>query len=267
MTRTNIPKSPSAVAEAEPAAQAAASPDRGRLIVPLGRGARGKTWWTRWAVERAQQAGRPVVLADADRTNATLSAYFGDVLAPPSADEADMRDWLTAFCERLIERRLAALVDLGGGDLLLKHLAREGLAEFLDTNGAEAVAVHLIGPDRDDLAYLRDLEQDRLFAPRATVLVLNEALVPAGRSLEAAFAGVLEHPIFRAAVERGAVPVWMPRLKPAHEVDDRRLTFAAAEAGQAGTGQAPLGLWNRQLVANWRRQMEANFAPVAAWLP
>lgn len=241
---------------------------RPKLVVPLGRGGRGKTWWLRWALERAQNAGRLVAVADADRTNATLSAYFDGVLTPPSADDADMRDWFIAFCEQLIERHLTALLDLGGGDLLLKRLAREvGLADFLDSHGIQPVAVHVIGPDRDDLAYLRDLETDRLFAPQATLLVLNEALVPLGRSTQAAFGGVLDHPIFQDAVKRGARPVWMPRLVPAHQVDGRRLTFAAAEVSRVKQGQDPIGLWDRQMIANWRRAMEENFAPVADWLP
>jgi hypothetical protein len=47
-----------------------------QFIVPLGRGARGKSWWARWAIERAQSQGREIVVADADRTNPTLSSYF-----------------------------------------------------------------------------------------------------------------------------------------------------------------------------------------------
>ena len=239
------------------------------FVVPLGRGARGKTWWVRWAVGRALARGREAVIADADRTNAILSAYFDGVLTPPSADEADMRDWFAALVERQIADRFTALVDLGGGDLLLKQLAREiGLVPFLERHGVRPVALHLIGPDRDDLAYLHDVEQDGLFAPAATILVLNEALVPARRAIKTAFqATILEHPTFLATLKRGAKVVWMPRLEPAHEIDARRLTFTAAEENQVKPGQASIGPWNRQLVHNWLRDMETNFAPVAQWLP
>ena len=247
------------------ASQSSAQP---KLVIPLGRGGRGKTWWTRWAVERAQNAGRDVVVADAARPNATLSAFFAGVVSPPSAEDDDMHDWIAAFCEQLIERRLTATLDLGGGDLLLKRFARDiGLVPFLENHGVQPVAVHVLGPDRDDLAYLRDLEANELFAPAATILVLNEALVPKGRSVAQAFAVLHDNPIFLGAVQRGARPVWMPALRPAHEIDDRRLTFAAAEASRVKDGQAPISLVNRQYVAEWRRRMEANFAPVAAWLP
>jgi hypothetical protein len=42
-------------------------------------------------------------------------------------------------------------------------------------NCIQPVAVHLIGADRDDLTYLRDVEEGRVVAPKATILVLNEA--------------------------------------------------------------------------------------------
>lgn len=239
------------------------------LIVPQGRGGRGKTWWIRWAVERAQSQGREVVVADADRTNATLSAYFDGVVKPPSADDRDVREWLAAFVEQQIENRFTAVMDFGGGDLILKRVAREiGLVEFLVGHGIRPVAVHMIGPDRDDLAYLQDVETDGIFAPDATILVLNEALVPPHRTAASAFAETVQsHPILEQTIARGARLVTMPRLEPASEIDMRRLTFTAAEAGRVREGQAPIGPWKRQQIARWRRAMEEAFAPVADWLP
>jgi len=240
-----------------------------RQVVLCGRGVHGKSWLVRWAGGRAIARGREVVIADADRTNPTLSAYFDRVVTPPSSDDADMRDWYADLVERQIAGRFNLLLDLGGGDLLLKQLAREiGLVPFLERHAVRPVAVHLLGPDRDDLAYLHDMERDGLFAPAATILVLNEALVPARRAIRTAFQStILEHPTFLAALERGAKVVWMPRLEPAHEIDARRLTFTAAEDNQVKPGQTPIGPWNRQLIHNWLRDMETNFAPVAHWLP
>lgn len=130
-------------------------------------------------VDRALARSREIVIADADRTNATLSAYFQGVVTPPSADDAEMRDWFAAFVERQIAEHFNALIDLGAGDLILKQLAREvGLTAFLERYSIRPVAVHLLGPDPDDLAYLHDVERDGLFAPAATILVLNAALVP-----------------------------------------------------------------------------------------
>src|ERR1700678_2864711 len=85
-----------------------------KLIFPLGRGKNGKTFWARWAAERAQEQGRSVVIADADRTNATLSRFFENVVSPPSGDERDVREFLAAFVERQIEEGFTAIVDFGG---------------------------------------------------------------------------------------------------------------------------------------------------------
>jgi hypothetical protein len=126
----------------------------------------------------------------------------------------------------------------------------------------------LLGPDADDLAYLRDVEADNLFAPEATILIFNEALVPIHRTPRAAFTETIQaHPILAKTLERGAKLVWMPRLEPAQDIDTRRLTFAEAEASAVKEGQAPIGPWKRQQIATWRRAMETAFAPVAAWLP
>src|SRR5215472_2220782 len=44
-------------------------------------------------------------------------------------------------------------------------------------NWIQPVAMHLIGADRGDLTYLRDVEEGRVVAPKATILALNEAHV------------------------------------------------------------------------------------------
>jgi hypothetical protein len=256
-----MPKPPAVIPVPTPSMQLA--------VYPLGRGAHGKTWLTRWMADRALSHGREIVIADADRTNATLSGYFANVVTPPSADERDMREWVGVFAERQINEKFNAIIDFGGGDLVLKRVAAEmDLVEFLTRHGIFPVAIHLIGPDPDDLAYLRDVEAGGIFAPPATILVLNEALVPAYRTpLQAFEKTVLKHPILTEAVDRGAKLISMPRLEPALEVDLRRLTFSAAEAGKTKEGQDPIGPWKRQQIAMWLRDMERAFEPVAHWLP
>ncbi len=257
----NAKPSSSAAANLKPEASAP------KLILPVARGSRGKTFLARCLIDRAQMQGREIVVADADRTNPSLAGYLNGVQAPPSADDNEMREWFRALCERQIAERFNLLIDLGGGDLLLKQMARRvDLVPFLKMNGIDVVAIHLIGPERDDLAYLRDLEIDGLVAPEATILVLNESLAPQNLSIKSAFQPVFEHPIFKSALNRGAKLVWMPRLDVAHEISARRLPFTAAEAGAATEDLPPLGPWNRQLITMWLRAMEHNFAPVASWL-
>jgi len=238
------------------------------LALALGRGKTGKSTFVRWAAEGAVSRGGLPTIADADRTNATLAAFFDGVERPPSPEDEDVRLWLNGLIDRQIEERFSAFLDLGGGDLILKQWARDlELASFLEENGVSVVALHFLGCDIDDLGYLRDMEEEARFQPAKTALVLNEGLVPPGRSARTAFAPLVEDEIFRKAAGRGAVPVRMPRLACMHEVEQRRLSFEDASAGRVKAGQEKIGAVNRQLISIWRREMAAAFATVAPWMP
>jgi len=237
------------------------------FVAPVGRGGRGKSEWARWAWERGFRMGRPVLAADGDRTNPTLTAFVPAASRPESPAAEDVKAWLGSLLERQIAERASLVLDLGGGDLVLKEFAREvGLVEFLGSYGVEPVAVHLIGPDLDDLAYLRDME-DGIFAPRRTVLVLNEGIIPTGRATANAFRPVVEHKIFQDALDRGAKAVVMPRLPCMADLDRLRLHFEDAEAGAEKDGVYRVGPVDRFRVKTWRKAMEEAFAPVASWLP
>jgi hypothetical protein len=231
-----------------------------KLVVTHGRGGTGKSTFVRVMVERAQAAGRATVIADADRTNATLPGFFSDVLRPEHPDETTVHDWLDTLINEQASARLTVALDMGGGDQVFKRFARSlELASLLDGAGIMPVALHFIGPDIDDLSYLKDIEESDAFCPTATVLVLNEGLIKDARPPEAAFADVREHPTYRAALKRGAREIVFPKLGCMQEVNARRLSFAAA--------QDQLGLTNRQRVAIWRRQVETALVPVEEWLP
>jgi len=250
-----------AVTELERAPTAGAA-DTPRAVLAVGRGGRGKTVAYRWMIDRALNQGRQIIVADADRTNQTLAAFFGElVMSPPSAVDDDMRPWLDGLLEKAISERQSLIVDLGGGDQLLKHAAIElGLAEFLERNGITPEVLHFIGADSDDLAYLHESERNGLLAPEKTAIVLNAGVVPAGVSLDTAWAKHENDPALQAAVARGAQLVRMPRLACMTLLDDKRLRFTEAQGSQ-------IGLTNAQRVLMWLHDMERSFAPIASWLP
>lgn len=257
-------KDDTTIAELDPP-QVTATP---RLVVPLGRGSRGKTSFIRWAAERAILAGRVPVIADADRTNATLAAFFDGVTRPPSPDPDEVKEWLNDLFVSQVKGKHSAFLDLGGGDQILKEYARSlDLVSFCERFGIEPIAVHFLSPDIDDLAYLRDVEHGGLFAPKRTLLVLNEGVIPSGRSTRTAFEPIKTHQIFRDAVARDARIVVMPRLGCMHEVDRRRLMFSAAAAGRVKPDQDEFDVIRQQMVTTWLREMDAKFAEVAEWLP
>lgn len=246
-----------------------AAEGRPKLILLLGRGSRGKTLLARWMLGRAEDAGRETLAGDGDRTNQTLSRFYRLTTSPPSADDAEVRGWVASLVEAQISGQFNLVLDMGGGDLTLKALAREmELLAWLTSLGIDLVPIHLIGPSSDDVAYLQSVEEGDLLASPCTALVLNEGVVPVGRSPHAAFSESVEmHPIFAATVGRGARIVSMPRLEPAPELEERGIAFSLAAQGLAPSGGVPLGPWKAQQTVLWLRRMEERFASIADWLP
>lgn len=240
----------------------AADDKRAALIVTHGRGQTGKSTFARAMIERAEMGGRETVVADADRTNATLPRFFKGVHRPPSCDDFTVTDFLDKMVNQIAAERRVVVLDMGGGDQTFKRLAKAlELADLLTSVNVEPVALHFFGPDPDDLSYLRGAEDDKAFCPPHTALILNEGLIKDGRPRETAFREVRDHPVYKEAVRRGCVEVWFPKLGCMPEVNAGNLSFTDAEH------TAALGLTNRQRVAVWRRQVEREIAPIADWLP
>ncbi|MCC0808822.1 hypothetical protein FPV16_21880 [Methylobacterium sp. W2] len=246
-----------------------AAEGRPKLILLLGRGSRGKTLLARWMLGRAEDAGRETLAGDGDRTNQTLARSYRHTVSPPSADDAEVRGWVAGLVEAQIRDRFNLVLDMGGGDLTVKALAREmELLPWLTGLGIDLVAVHVIGPAGDDVAYVESVEEGGLLASPYTALVLNEGVVPLGRSPHAAFSeSVQAHPIFAATVGRGACIVSMPRLEPAPDLEERGIPFSLAAQGLAPPGVTPLGPWKAQQTLLWLRRMEERFASISEWLP
>lgn len=241
---------------------------RPKLVLPMGRGSRGKTLLSRWMIDRAMNAGRHPLPADGDRTNQTLARYFSHAVSPPSADDADVRGWIAGLVEAQLAHGHDTVLDLGGGDLTMKAIAREmDLLGWLAGLGVDVVPVHLLGSSIDDVAYLQSAE-DGLLASPTTILVLNEGTVPVGRSPHAAFSETVQtHAVFAATVARGGRLVAMPRLEPASDLEGGGIPFLMAAQGLSQAGGRLLGPWKAQQVTLWLRRMEVNFASVLEWLP
>jgi len=137
---------------------------------------------------------------------------------------------------------------------------------MLESSGVAVVAAYLLGPQTDDLSPLATLEGAG-FQPAATALVLNEGLIEASLPREEAFARILRHSAFREAAARGAVPLWMPRLLPAAEIEARRVLFGQAAIGavREGRKQTALGPFDQGRTRAWLEAMRAELAPVQSW--
>lgn len=243
--------------------------EKRKVIFFVGRGKTGKTTAIRWVVERAIANGRVLLMADMDPTNDTFSKFVNGVARPSDpANPALSLKWMERILQHALQSSTSLAIDLGGGDLNLRRAAEQlpNLVSMFEAAEFAVVILYLAGPQEEDLSPLATMMAME-FHPTATAIVLNEAMAEVGDTREASFARVFRHSAFQAALNRGAIPVWMPKLLPAQQVEVRRLPYQDAAAGHTGHGKTPLGPFDRARVQTWLDAMEANFAGVSTWLP
>jgi hypothetical protein len=240
-----------------------------KAIFWVGRGKTGKTTGIRWLSEVALTKGTPLLMADMDATNDTFSRYIANVARPTEAsDPAIALKWLDRLLQHALQQQTSLLVDLGGGDTTLRRLVTQlpDLVQLFEAQGFAVVLFYTVGPQEEDLSPLATL-QGLGFKPTATAIILNEAMIDVGGTRETAFARIYRHSVFRKAIEEGAMPVFMPCLLAAQQVEVRRLKFRDAAEGKTGRTDTPLGPFDRSRVKKWLETMDVNFAAIKSWLP
>lgn len=245
---------------------------RPKVWFVIGPGRSGKTTFIRYVMDVVAAGSGSALAAALDPQNRSLANFLDGVAQPPTNDAAAVARWLESLLRAMMENGTSALLDLGGGDTSLGRVLSDvpDLATAMEGAGVAPVAIYTLGPRVDDLASLATFEAQG-FQPRATALVLNEGLTDPTMAREEAFARVMRHSAFKAAVARGAAVLWMPRLEPsvAADIEAKRLSFPAARDGVLPTSRtiAPLGVFDRSRVRAWMNGMDAMLAPVTAWLP
>lgn len=239
---------------------------RPKFVVCEGGGNRGKTTGIRVLMERALSAGRDVQLIDLD-PRAQLGEFFEGVEVPPEQSEVVVFEFLEALVNAQAETLtgatpLSLMLDMNGNDPTFGRFAGSvELPVLLESLGVQPVRLRFLGPDPKDLDDLARDDAAGWFTPEATALILNAGTIRDGRSTGAAFEAVRAHPVFRAALARGAREVVLPRLDCMRAIEVMRLQFGAAKT------YAPLGVVNRQRVTAWLRAVDETVAPMAGWLP
>lgn len=223
----------------------------------IGRGRIGKTTFARWLAETMDQRGGAAIIAAADPVNRSLRQFLDNVTEPPSSDPEDVKTWLRDLLQYQMEEQLDSIIDLGGGNTSLSALLADmpDLADVLSQSGVEAVACHVIGADPHDCVPLAVTEAEG-FQPKATVIVLNEAH---GRRHR--FDAVLAQAEVRAALDRGAMQLWMPLLnaEAARQCDRHGWRYYQV--------RSTAGPFTASAVQTWLRRMAAEFEPIKTWLP
>ncbi len=224
------------------------------LIIVVGRQRVGKTTFLNGLSQYLRGHGATFEIWDADKVNAShnLSGFHEAALQPVSTEPADVKAWLEERFTDLMERRFDAVLDVGGGETPLARLVVEvPIATALEGEGVRVVVAHVIGPEVADLDYLDRFEQNDLFAPEATLIVMNSGLVVSGRSVDYAFQSVNRHKTIGRSIGKGARIVVMPSLACLAEVTDRRLLFEEAMDGKVGADGRSVSILDRHRVRKW----------------
>jgi hypothetical protein len=244
-----------------------------KLFMAVGRGRVGKTTLLRWAVERAmanEGADPPILFSVSGAPR--LANFFPDVYSPPVGDTRQSVAWLERRIARLVEIKRTAVIDFGGGDTALSTMAAEhDLAAWLQEAGVMPVVFYMLGADQFDLSPLKTMEEIG-FQPKATALVLNCGIED-GDDYEQVFAQVRHHSVYRAAIDRGAQEVWMPKLFAAADVENRNIGFresmnwAGGKSPTDGRNIGPIDMFARRRVHRWLELMDSSFDSLKSWLP
>jgi hypothetical protein len=244
------------------------------LAVRHGRGRTGGSTFLDLLIQRGRRAGRSVIIGDGGRGNATLASLYppGDkfgAVQPRSDDIADVSDWITALSGEMVESGSSLVLDLGGGDRVLsEHSRAMALPDFCESFGWEPLAIYLIGPDLEDFEHVFKIFKAGYFKSSRAILIMNEALVRAGKNASGAFDQIADHPGYE---EMNAVVrhMSMPRLECMSALRASGLSFYEAISNKVGVDGKRLNLGQQFQVRTWLNQMEGKFTNlgIEEWLP
>lgn len=236
------------------------------LINRMGRGRSGGSTVLEVILMIMRGASRPVIIADGDVKNPTLSGLYppgtdGGAYRPALQDHAGMKDWISEMVGKAHDDESSIIVDLGGGDRVMGDLALDmdlvGIAEDL---GMTALGVYCSGADTEDIRHILSVMDSNVFPAKRQMIVFNEALVRPGRDPNVAFAAFEGSSEVRSLKHRGLRLVRFPRL---HYMDDIRSGGLGLKEVMAGTR---IGCDGRRLnpmipasTRRWFSQVEKEF--------
>lgn len=209
------------------------------------------------------------ILAALAPANRNLTWFFQRVMQPESSDTKVTAAFAQRLLSGLAKRGMHGILDFGGGDAAWAALVRAmpALAETYEPQGLAVIAAYVLTPRLADLGFLTTYSEMG-YRPSAEALILN--LWAAGDD-PSVFAPMRQHPVYKAALDRGAVEIWLPTLdrKLSGLIERNMMHFRQAMEGVVPEGsKAPVfGPMDRMTVRDWHTQTLEAFAPVATWMP
>lgn len=252
-----------------------------RLLIRAGRGRTGGSTGLDLAVQRGRYQGRRVKPLDGDLRSRTLSALYPsedgsgvpvrDGASAPKTDELpDIKAWLSAELDSMVEEGVSRVLDLSGGDRVMQEYVRDlALMEFCRDFGISPTVAVFLGPDLEDFRHATQLLTSGEFKCERTLLVLNEGVIRQGQTTAGAFDAIVTRDEYRALMQGGARPMFMPRLTCMAVLRERGLRFYdVLDRSPGGPGEKispTLYHMTKTWLANFEREVET--AGVAEWLP
>lgn len=265
------------MSKAPAAGEAKASKAERGVVIAMrhGRGRGGGSTFLDLLIQLARAEGRQVMVGDGDRRNPTLAGYYpqdrdGEATQPPTDETADVKDWLTNTVGEALNLQSSLVIDLGGGDRVMQEYGHDlALVDFCEECGAHPLGLFITGPEPDDFDHILGIWQAGYFRPKRSILVMNEHLVPAGRTPHGAFDTTMSSPGFKEMVSQGVRPMFLPRLPCMKEMRAAGLTFTEAASGKPGVAGKPLDPVRQFMVKQWVGKIIKEFEriKVAGWLP
>ena len=250
--------------------------ERGVVIAMRhGRGRGGGSTFLDLLIQLARTEGRKVMVGDGDRRNPTLAGYYppgadGGATQPPTDEMADVKDWLTNTVGEALNLGSSLVIDLGGGDRVMQEYGHDlALVDFCEECGANPLGLFICGPEPDDFEHILGIWRAGYFRPKRSIVVMNEHLVPAGRTPHGAFDEVMGSSGFKEMLGQGARPMFLPRLPSMKEMRAAGLSFPDAASGKPGKSGKPLDPIRQFMVKQWVGKVIKEFEriKVAGWLP
>ena len=237
----------------------------------FGGGNTGKTFLGRiFAGELLERKTGRFILAPMDPGFRLLAEFGVRTMQPPSSDPRETAEWLRTLFTQVMKHRAPGVGDTGGGETAATAVIRAAPTIWKEMKEAGVALIPAYFFARPDDPVILETHAAMGFAPEATALVLNMNSVDGA----GAFDAVRAHPAYKAALERGAVEIVIPRLEPlklSQKIEARRFHFFEARDGivREGLEAEPLTGMERAIVRGFIGDYRKELEPIAqrAWLP
>ena len=127
-------------------------------LIVAGRGRVGKTSVANALVQFYRPGNPRLQVWNADGHNETnsIARFFPDAREPSHHDLDDLKAWYEGLMQEQATQRFDAVLDIPGGDPLIKKMAQEvRLVATLRRRGIRLVAAHVFGPEKADVCLTR----------------------------------------------------------------------------------------------------------------